>query len=113
MNALISIVDEANNDKQEFLIKDIVDKNNLYFSSEGYCLLVNIFNEGLCMEIKGNQHNSKMTINDRPILEINSPEGNIIFYPKVIANKKNNDIISIVYCIDEIIRKIEIKYIGE
>ena len=44
MNALISIVDEANNDKQEFLIKDIVDKNNLYFSSEEYCLLVNIFN---------------------------------------------------------------------
>ena len=47
---------------------------------------------GLCMEIKGNQHNSKMTINDKPILEINSLEGNLIFYPKVIANKKNNDI---------------------
>lgn len=112
MKAYFRIIDKNDQTKQEYLIEDIIDKNHLVYKSENEQFIIDIFDDGIMIKSIFKDYNNMLVLRTNPYIEINNEYGKLKFYPKVVANIKNNGIIIIVYSMDELLKRIEIEYIG-
>ena len=112
MNALL-IIEDKNDDYKEIIeFKDINDKNSFSYENEDESCFVEVLEEGLRIKRRLLSHHTNIILDNNPLIEISTLEGTLKFYPKDIAIKKNNDIITIVYTINDTIKELTIKYIG-
>ena len=111
MDIEVIIKDEEIN--EQFIIKDINDINHFsYMKEDGVQYNIDIYDDGIEMQMLDFNHESIFVLRKEAYIEIKSIEGNFKILPKIVAFNKNNDIITIVYTINEIIKRICIKFIG-
>ena len=112
MDAILTIIDKEEKYLETIEFKDILDKNVFSFEKEDEACFVMIKDDEISINRRLSSHSTSLIFNNNPLIEISTNEGTLKFYPKVIEIKKNNGIITIVYTINDTIKKIEIKYIG-
>lgn len=112
MDAILTIEDKSENYLETIEFKDILDKKTFSYEKENETCFVSISDNEISINRRLLSHNTSLIFNENPLIEISTNEGTINFYPKDIEIKKNNDIITIVYTLNDTIKKLEIKYIG-
>lgn len=112
MDALLTIEDNNDNYREIIEFNNIKDKKFFSYEKEDETCIVSIKDDEVTINRRLLSHTTSIIFNESPLIEISTNEGTLKFYPKVIENKKNNDIITIVYTINDTIKKLEIKYIG-
>ena len=113
MNVRISIKDPEGEYENTIQITDIADPERFsYLDSDGARCFLEVGDEEICIRRDAPDHCSELLLKEGGCLIISSPEGSITFSLKAIEIRKNNDIITVVYSIDNVTRSIVIEYIG-
>lgn len=112
VDAILTIEDKNDNYLETIEFKDILDKNTFSYVDEDEACFVSVKDDEITINRRLISHNTRLIFNENPLIEISTNEGTLKFNPKVIENKKNNGIITIVYTINDTIKELRIKYIG-
>ena len=112
MDVILTIEDKIENYLETIEFKGIIDKNAFSYEKADEACFVSIKDDEISINRRLLSHNTSLIFNENPLIEISTNEGTIKFYPKDIEIKKNNDIITIVYTLNDTIKELEIKYIG-
>ena len=101
--------------KEIIYSEDVNDRKHFFYEdSDKAKNEVIIFDDGLQIKRNGNTHSTFLSLreNENSFVSVTSREGNIIFNAKVLELNINNDIITLVYKIEEDTNSIIIKYLG-
>ncbi len=113
MDARIIIRDMDSGYEEISDIRDIGDPCRFsYLDKKNARCFLEISEEGLSIVREASDHSSELHIKEDGYLKITAPEGSLTFSLKVLEIRKNNDIITLVYSIDNVTRSIVIEYIG-
>ena len=113
MKAKIELINSLG--KETIYTGDITDKNHFFYEdADNAKNEVIIFNDGLQIKRNGSTHSTFLLLrdNENSFVSVTSREGNIIFNAKVLELNINNDIITLVYKIEEDTNSIIINYLG-
>lgn len=114
MDVIVTLEDKQDNYKEEFIIKNILDKKHFsYKDNSGIYNDIHTFNDGISIYRKAQDHQTYVILRNKSYIKIRSSEGTLKFYVKALALCINNDIISIGYYINDSFKQIKIEYIGE
>ena len=112
MKAEVILEDSAN--KEIINVDNISNKDDFYYidcSNAKNHLMV--LNDGIIINRIDIDHSTKVALTSNPFIEVSTLEGTLNFSTKVVEINKNFDIISIVYSVNDEVRKITIRYLGE
>lgn len=113
MNIRIEIEDKSEKYKEVINIEDVNDKDNFsYADSDNNITSIKVLNDGIGLHFKGNDHETYGLIKPNGYFKIKTSEGELKFSLKVLEFNRNNDIISIVYCLNDSVKSIKINYLG-
>lgn len=113
MNIQIILEDKQEKYKEIINIENIDDKTHFsYVDSDGANNDVRIYDDGITIFREANTHKSYAILRNEPYIKIRTSEGDLKFLTKVLEFNKNNDNISIVYCLNDSTKSISIKYLG-
>ena len=113
MNAKITIEDRENKYKEIINIDDLEDKNCFsYVDSYNAKNNLRVLSDGIIINRKVETHDTYVVLRDDGYIKIKTNEGTLKFSLKVIELIINNDIISIVYCVNDSIKSIKIEFLG-
>lgn len=113
MKAQIQILTSDN--KETINIDEVNNPNHLtYHDSYGAFNELTIYEDGIEILRSSASHNTefKLRNNDKSFISIQSLEGKIVFDAKLLAFERNNDIITLVYNVNNDKNTIVIKFTG-
>lgn len=114
MDVIITIEDKQDNYKEVVREKNIIDKKHFsYADSLDVLNDVRIFNNGITIFRKDEDHETFVVLRDKTYIKVKSSEGSIVFSIKELALSINNDIISIGYYLNDSYKQIKIEFIGD
>ena len=113
MNVRITIEDREDSYKEIINIVDIEDKNCFsYVDSYNANNKLKVLSDGVIINRKIDTHDTYVVLRDDGYIKIKTDEGTLKFSLKVIDLIMKNDIISIVYCVNDSIKSIKIEFLG-
>ena len=114
VDVIITIEDKQDNYKEVVREKNIINKKHFsYADSLDVLNDVRIFNNGITIFRKDEDHETFVVLRDKPYIKVKSSEGSILFSIKELALSINNDIISIGYYLNDSFKQIKIEFIGD
>ena len=114
MDVIVTIEDKQDNYKEVIKEKNIVDRKHFsYADSFGVLNDVRVFENGITIFRKDNDHETFVVLRDKSYIKVKSSEGSIVFSIKELALSINNDIISIGYYLNDSYKQIKIEFIGD
>lgn len=96
-------------------VEDVQDKHHFsYIDSYNANNEVDISDDGIDIARTSDTHFTRLHLHlhEKSFVSIMSDEGNLLFDAKVLALSINNDIITLVYSLNEETKSIEIKFVG-
>ena len=101
--------------KEIINVENIIDRNHFFYEDNDNARNeVSIFDNGIDIKRNSNTHSTFLSLreNENSFVSITSREGNLIFNAKVLELNTNNDIITLVYKVEEDTNSIIINYLG-
>lgn len=105
----------SNEEKEIFNIEDVNDPNVLEFIDDGGAKnLLKVFDNGIDIERKADTHQTNLTLrsDEKSFVVVSSLEGILQINVKTLAFERNNDIITLVYSVNDERKAITINYLG-
>lgn len=113
MNVRLEIEDKQDNYKEIINIEDINDRDHFsYIDSDEANVDVRVFNDGISIFREAKTHKTYLILKENGYVKIRTSEGDLKFSIKTLEINKNNDNISIDYCVNDSLKSIRIYYLG-
>lgn len=113
MKIRVEIEDKDQKYKEVINIDDPLSRDHFsYVDSDKAINEVRVNDDGILLYRNALTHKTFLKLKDDGYIKIRTSEGDLKFSIKVLELIKNNDNISIVYCVNDSVKSIKIYYLG-